>query len=83
MSQENVEIVRRWWEGFNEDGYAFRSCCVTKRSKSGTRRTFRSAVSSRGMTAFAAGVTRCSTYSMTPRVEPDDIVDVHATGRPS
>jgi hypothetical protein len=21
MSQENVEIVRRWWEGFNEDGF--------------------------------------------------------------
>ena len=20
MSEENVEIVRRWWEGFNEDG---------------------------------------------------------------
>jgi hypothetical protein len=20
MSQENVEIVRRWWEGFNADG---------------------------------------------------------------
>ena len=20
MSEENVEVVRRWWKGFNEDG---------------------------------------------------------------
>ena len=27
MSQENVEIVRRWWEGFNEDGMAPLALC--------------------------------------------------------
>ena len=27
MSQENVEIVRRWWKGFNEDGMPPFSLC--------------------------------------------------------
>ena len=27
MSQENVEVVRRWWKGFNEDGLPPLSLC--------------------------------------------------------
>ena len=41
MSQENVEVVRRWWEGFNEDGMPPLALC-DEESKSETRRTSRS-----------------------------------------
>ena len=27
MSQENLEIVRRWWQGFNNDGMPPLSLC--------------------------------------------------------
>jgi hypothetical protein len=59
MSEENVEIVRRWWEGFNEDGMPPLSLCDDKIEINNppdfpVRGLFRDT------TAFAAGGTRCS-----------------------
>ena len=50
MSEENVEVVRRWWEGFNEDGMPpLSSSCVHDAIEIGNPlRTFQFAAPFRG-----------------------------------
>ena len=79
MSQENVEIVRRWWEGFNEEGMPPLALCDEE-------------VEIRNPPEFPVpglyqghdGVRRWRDQVFeiveSARVEPEDIVDVHGDG---
>jgi ketosteroid isomerase-like protein len=79
MSQENVEIVRRWWEGFNEEGMPPLALCDEEIQ---IRNPPDFPV--RGLFKGHDGV-RCwrdQVFEIVddPRVEPEDIVDVHGDG---
>ena len=79
MSQENVEIVRRWWDGFNEDGMPPLALCDEEIQ---IRNPPDLPVS--GLFEGHDGVRRWrdQTFEIvdTARVEADDIVDVHGDG---
>ena len=80
MSRENVEIVRRWWEGFNEDGMPPLALCDEEIE---IRNPPDFPVS--GLFQGHDGVRRWrdqvfDSSSIAPRVEPEDIVDVHGDG---
>ena len=66
MSKENVEIMRRWWRGFNEDGMPPLALC-DEAIEIRNPPDFPVPGPFWGMTAFASGATRCSTSSMTRR----------------
>ena len=79
MTQENVEIVRRWWEGFNEDGMPPLVLCDQEIE---IRNPPDFPV--RGLYQGHDGVRhwRDEVFDIldNPRVEPEDIVDVHGDG---
>jgi ketosteroid isomerase-like protein len=79
MSQETVEIVRRWWEGFNEDGMPPLALCDEEIE---IRNPPDLPVS--GLFEGHDGVRRWrdQTFEIvtTARVEPEHIVDVHGDG---
>ncbi len=79
MSEANVEIVRRWWEGFNEDGMPPLALCdedIEIRNPPD--------FPVRGLYEGHDGVRRWRDQVFdifdNPRVEPEDIVDVHGDG---
>ncbi|HEX6116634.1 MAG TPA: nuclear transport factor 2 family protein [Solirubrobacterales bacterium] len=79
MSEENVELVRRWWEVFNEDGMPPLALCdeeVEIRNPPD--------FPVRGLYEGHDGVRRWRDQVFDifdgPRVEPEDIVDVHGDG---
>jgi ketosteroid isomerase-like protein len=79
MSEENVEIVRRWWEGFNEDGMPPLALCDEEIE---IRNPPDFPV--RGPYQGHSGVRRWRDQAFdiidNARVETDDIVDVHDDG---
>ena len=79
MSQENVEIVRRWWEGLNEDGMPPLALCDEEIE---IRNPPDFPV--RGLFQGHEGVRRWRDQVFdifdNPRVEPEEIVDVHGDG---
>ena len=79
MSQENVKIVRHWWEGFNEDGMPPLALC-DKEIEIWNPPDF----PVRGLFQGHDGVRRWRDQVFdifdSPRVEPEDIVDVHGDG---
>jgi ketosteroid isomerase-like protein len=79
MSEENVEIVRRWWQGFNEEGMPPLSLCDEEIE---IRNPPDFPV--RGLYEGHDGVRlwRDQAFDVfeSPRVEAEDIVDVHGDG---
>ena len=79
MSEENVEVVRRWWEGFNEDGMPPLVLCDEEIE---IRNPPDFPV--RGLYQGHDGVRRWRDQVFDifddARVEPEDIVDVHGDG---
>ena len=79
MSQENVEVVRRWWEGFNADGMPPLTLCDAEIQ---IRNPPDLPVS--GLFEGHDGVRRWrdQTFEIvdTAWVEPEEIVDVHGDG---
>ena len=79
MSQENVEIVRRWWGGFNDDGMPPLALCDEQIE---IRNPPDFPV--RGLFQGHDGVRRWrdQVFEVTEnaRVEPEEIVDVHGDG---
>jgi ketosteroid isomerase-like protein len=79
MSQENVEIVRRWWDGFNNDGMPPLSLCdeeieIRNPPDFPVRGRFRGHDGVRRWRDQVFEVTENA------RVEPEEIVDVHGDG---
>jgi ketosteroid isomerase-like protein len=80
MSQENVEIVRRWWEGFNEAGMPPLALCdeaieITNPPDFPVRGPFR------GHDGVREWRDQVFEIVDNARVEPEEIVDVHGDGR--
>jgi ketosteroid isomerase-like protein len=79
VSEENVEIVRRWWEGFNEDGMPPLALCDEE-----IEIRMAPDFPVRGLYQGHDGVRRWRDQVFdifdSPRVEPEDIVDVHGDG---
>ena len=79
MSSQNVEIVRRWWKGFNEDGMPPLALCDEEIE---IRNPPDFPV--RGLYEGHDGVRRWRDQVFdifdNPRVEPERIVDVHDDG---
>jgi ketosteroid isomerase-like protein len=79
MSQENVEIVRRWWEGFNEDGMPPLALCDEE-----IEIHMPPDFPVRGVYRRHDGVRqwREEVFEIIddPRVEAEDVVDVHGDG---
>ena len=80
MSQENVEIVRRWWKGFNEDGMPPFSLCddaieISNPPDFPVRGTFK------GHDGVRQWRDQVFEIVDDARVEPQDIVDVHGDGK--
>ena len=79
MSEENVGIVRRWWQGFNEDGMAPLALC-DERIEIHMPPDF----PVRGLFQGHEGVRRWREQVFeiadNVRVEPEEIVDVHDDG---
>src|SRR5688572_25543859 len=79
MSQQNVEIVRRWWAGFNEEGMPPLSLC-DERIEIRNPPDF----PVRGMYQGHDGVRRWRDQVFEivedARVEPEEVVDVHDDG---
>lgn len=75
MSEENAEVVRRWWEGFNEDGMPPLALCDDD-----IQIWMSPDFPVRGVFEGHAGVRRWRDQVFdifdNPRVEPEDIVDV-------
>ena len=80
MSQENVEVVRRWWEGFNEDGMPPLALCEDE-----IQIWMPPDFPVRGVFEGHDGVRRWRDQVFdifdNPRVDPEDIVDVHGDGK--
>ena len=79
MSEENVEIVRRWWAGFNEDGMPPLSLCddeieIRNPPDFPVRGLFR------GHEGVRSWRDQVFDIFDKARVEPEDIVDVHGDG---
>ena len=79
MSQENEEVVRRWWEGFNEDGMPPLELCDGEIEIHNPPD-----FPVRGLFQGHDGVRRWRDQVFDifddPRVEPEDIVDVDGNG---
>ena len=79
MPEENVEIVRRWWQGFNEDGMPPLELC-DEQIEIRNPRDF----PVRGLFQGHEGVRRWRDQVFdifdNPRVEAEAIVDVHGDG---
>jgi ketosteroid isomerase-like protein len=79
MSRENVEIVRRWWAGFNEDGMPPLALCDEE-----IEIRMPPDFPVRGLYAGHDGVRRWRDQVFdifdNAQVEPEDIVDVHGDG---
>ena len=79
MSEENVEVVRRWWKGFNEDGMPSLSLCddaieISNPPDFPVRGTFQ------GHDGVREWRDQVFEIVDDARVEPEDIVDVHGDG---
>jgi ketosteroid isomerase-like protein len=79
MSQENVEIVRRWWEGFSDDGMPPLTLCDEE-----IEIRMPPDFPVRGLYQGHEGVRRWRDQVFDifddARVEPEEIVDVHDDG---
>jgi ketosteroid isomerase-like protein len=79
MSEENVEIVRRWWSGFNDDGIPPLSLCDEQ-----IEIRMPADFPIRGLFRGHEGVRRWRDQvfeiAESARVEPEEIVDVHGDG---
>jgi ketosteroid isomerase-like protein len=79
MAQENIEVVRRWWEGFNEDGMPPLSLCDDKIEINNPPD-----FPVRGLFQGHEGVRRWRDQVFeivdNARVVPEEIVDVHGDG---
>jgi len=79
MSQENVEIVRRWWAGFNDDGMPPLSLCDEE-----IEIRMPPDFPVRGLFQGHEGVRRWREQvfevAENARVEPEEVVDVHGDG---
>ena len=79
MSQENVEVVRRWWGGFNDDGMPPLSLCDEQ-----IEIRMPPDFPVRGLFQGHEGVRRWREQvfevAENARVEPEEIVDVHDDG---
>jgi ketosteroid isomerase-like protein len=79
VSEENVEVVRRWWEGFNEDGMPPLALCAEDIEIRNPPD-----LPVRGVYKGHDGVRRWrdETFDIvdTLRVEPENIVDVRGDG---
>ena len=79
MSEENLEVVRRWWEGFNEDGMPPLDLCDEE-----IQIRMPPDFPVRGLYEGHDGVRRWRDQVFdifeSPRVEPEKIVDVHGDG---
>jgi ketosteroid isomerase-like protein len=79
MSEENVEVVRRWWEGFNEDGMPPFALCDEQ-----IEIRMPPDFPVRGLFKGHDGVRRWRDQVFdivdNARVEPEKIVDVHDDG---
>ena len=80
MAEENVEVVRRWWRGFNEDGMPPLALCDSEIEIHNPPD-----FPIRGVFRGHEGVHRWRDEVFDifddARVEPDDVVDVHGDGR--
>ena len=79
MSQENVEIVRRWWRGFNDDGLPPLSLCdeaieIRMPPDFPVRGLFR------GHEGVRRWREQVFDVAENARVEPEEIVDVRGDG---
>jgi ketosteroid isomerase-like protein len=79
MSEENVEVVRRWWEGFNVDGMPPLALCddeiqIRNPPDFPVRGLFQ------GHDGVRSWRDQVFDIFDNPRVEPEDIVDVHGDG---
>jgi ketosteroid isomerase-like protein len=79
MSQENVYVVRRWWEGFNEDGMPPLSLCddeieINNPPDFPVRGPFQ------GHNGVRQWRDQVFEILDNARVEPEQIVDVHGDG---
>jgi ketosteroid isomerase-like protein len=79
MSEENVEIVRRWWGGFNEDGIPPFSLCDDK-IEINMPPDFPVRGSFRGHDGVRHWRDQVFEIVENARVEPEEIVDVHGDG---
>ena len=79
MSEENVEVVRRWWEGFNEDGIPPLTLCDDE-----IQIRMPPDFPVRGVFEGHDGVRRWRDQVFdvfdNPRVDAEEIVDVHGDG---
>jgi ketosteroid isomerase-like protein len=80
MSEENVEVVRRWWEGFNEDGMPPLSLCDDAIELSNgpdfpVRGPFR------GHDGVRQWRDQLWEVLDNAHVEPEEIIDVHGDGK--
>jgi ketosteroid isomerase-like protein len=79
MSQKNVSVVRRWWEGFNEDGMPPLALCDEE-----IQIRMPQDFPVRGLYEGHDGVRRWRDEVFDvfddPRVEAEEIVDVHGDG---
>jgi ketosteroid isomerase-like protein len=79
MSQENVEIVRRWWRGFNDEGMPPLSLCddqieIRNPPDFPVRGVFQ------GHDGVRRWREQVFEIAENARVEPEEIVDVHDDG---
>ena len=79
MSEENVEVVRRWWKGFNDDGMPPLSLCdeqieIRMPPDFPVRGHF---LGHEGVRRWREQVFEIAEDA---RVEPEEIVDVHDDG---
>jgi ketosteroid isomerase-like protein len=79
MSEENVEVVWRWWEGFNVDGMPPLALCddeiqIRNPPDFPVRGLFQ------GHDGVRSWRDQVFDIFDNPRVEPEDIVDVHGDG---
>jgi ketosteroid isomerase-like protein len=79
VSEENVEVVRRWWEGFNEDGMPPLPLCddmieINNPPDFPVRGLFQG---HEGVRRWRDQVFEVADNA---RVEPEEIIDVHGDG---
>jgi ketosteroid isomerase-like protein len=79
MSEENVEIVRRWWAGFNEDGMPPLSLC-DERIEIRNPPDFPIRGAFEGHDGVRRWREQVFEVAENARVEPEEIVDVHGDG---
>jgi ketosteroid isomerase-like protein len=80
VSEENVEVVRRWWGGFNEDGMPPLALC-DEEIEIRNPPDFPVRGSFRGHDGVRHWREQVFDIFDDARVEPEDIVDVHDDGQ--